>query len=109
MIELQAKCVVSRGKGVVGTGGKRVNLYTGNTRDPCDDGNCLSLGCTNISTLAVISNGSFAKGYHYWKLNKKHMGFSVYCLQLHMDLHVSQNKKLIFKRKKKRYTELHQS
>lgn len=108
MIELQAKCVVSRVKGVVGTGGKRVNLYTGSTRDPCDDGNCLSLGCINISTLAVIANGSFAKGYHYWKLNKNTWGFpfiAYNCIWTYMCLNI----KSLFLKEKKRYTELHQS
>lgn len=53
----------------------------------------------NVNILVVILYYSFARYYCWWKMSKEYSSFVyVILLQLHVNLHLSQNKELNLKK-----------
>lgn len=60
-------------------------------KDPCGDGNVLYFNHVNVSILLMILSYSFARTYHWGKLNKEYIGSLCYFLQLAINLQLSQS------------------
>lgn len=88
----------------MGLGGKEVRFLSfcnqkGQQRNPYGDGNVLYLDCIDINFLDVMLFYSFARYFHWGKLDKRYIRLLILFLQQHVNYNYLKIKCLIKKEK----------